>query len=72
MAERYAYSILSLKSERKRLCEGLRCRWEHNANVGLQRGVRVRVFEVGFSDGHDDDDGAFQVRGCHETFLPAA
>lgn len=40
MAISYAYSILSLKSERKSLCERLRCRWEHYVNVGLQRGVR--------------------------------
>jgi len=30
---RYSYAILSLKSERKRLFERLRCRWEHNVNV---------------------------------------
>ena len=37
VAVRCACSSLSLKSERKKLCERLRCRWEREANVCLQR-----------------------------------
>ena len=68
VAIRCACSILSVKCERKRLCERLRCRWQHNVN-GSAEGcvcvcvcVCVRENEVGFSRGHDDDDddGAFK------------